>query len=150
MSSSVGRWISTLCFLDLSSHVWPHDFHFCYGVVKSILCTLANFTLWKVGNNRKHGRDFELNWRLVILLASAANNSVATWKHASPNPAMQLQWEHNTSPSPLMAIQILNGATDKLWECLSTAKNKYFFCLPIGNTVTLLTWPFIKKLVVTA
>ena len=40
----------------------------------------------KVGGNHEHGSDVELNCRLVIELASAANSTAATCEH--PHQAM--------------------------------------------------------------
>jgi len=58
------------------------------------------------------------------VFASAANNTEAIWEHASPAPAMQLQWTHDIVPFALIAIHTLSGGDDKLCECLTVAVNK--------------------------
>ena len=89
-------------------------FLLCFGVKKSIVLNSANLTAQKVGGNREHGSDFELNCRLVIELASAANSTAATYEHASPSPAIHIQCPQRTSLSIAMTSQTFNGTDDKL------------------------------------
>ena len=80
---------------------WQIAFFCAYGR-KSVLLILANLTVRKVGGSQEYGSDIELNCRLVIELASAATITAATWEHASPNPAMHVQFPQATSPSTVM------------------------------------------------
>jgi len=45
-------------------------------------------------------------------------------EHASPAPAMQVQWAHSTVPFALTATLSFNGEDEKLCECLTVAVNK--------------------------
>ena len=51
---------------------------------------------------------------LACMFASSAKRTAAIWLHASPRPAMQLQWAHNTDPIVSTATQGLRGVADNL------------------------------------
>ena len=46
--------------------------------------------------------------------ASSTKRTAAIWLHASPRPAMQLQWAHNTDPIFSTATQCLIGVANNL------------------------------------
>ena len=81
-------------------------------------------TLQNDGGNQEHDSDVEECCSFPRVFVSAANNTEAMCEHASPDPAMQVQWVHSIAPFALIAIHSFSGGDDKLCECLTVAVNK--------------------------
>ena len=125
--------IQCLCWLSWSWTWWKYwsffflhaSFSFCWRCRESI----PNF-LWQ---EKIYYRDVQ-EVSLLNLVWASLGEQVAMWEHASPNPAMHVQWAHIiTVPLFSAATHGISGVDKNACECLTlpVTTNK---CTTVFNT----------------
>ena len=132
-------WLTTASLVEVS---------FWLRFVNLIWDTSAYGTGWNDGGNQEHRREVQDMLSFSLVLISRVKRAAEMWQHASPRPAMQLQWAQITSPVSSTATQGLKGAPDNLWEWRTWARTR---TVSSARSWTRTTWtsstqPLVAKL----
>ena len=78
------------------------------------------------GLDQEHGSDVHEVSASMRLRESTAKRRAATWEHASPRPAMQVQWAQMIAPSSCAPTHGHNGGAEYDCECFTLALTRNF------------------------
>ena len=74
-----------------------------------------------VGGSHSQGLEVHDMFFICLVYASVENNKAAMWEHASPKPAIHVQWAEIMVPPFSAATHGFNGVPVTAWECLTVA-----------------------------